>query len=384
MSAEQSTTMAVEKSLPEMRTEATSLLASGSELFEDGDYTDAAAVLGSASELFAKVFGETADECGEAYLMYGKALLNVSIMENEVLGNALEGMELEDDSKTLPQVESPTKLKDQEITVVKSDVAKALNEHFNAYNNLAKHHFAEVTDVCCEDSADSEVEDVNMDTDSPKSPSKPEATSAEETDFPSALDVAAQDTSNLQLAWEMLELAKMIYERKAKDVVPEKKREVLSALWDATSGLGEVLMEAGRFSEALEEFSSCLEARKAVLPADSRTIAEAHFLKSRAEAALGKISESETSIKAAIAVLEARAVNLSKMELSAHLVEEIADLEGLGIDLEEILVEFKEGMTEHTKRKLSAGSPSAKLAGVEKAPKIDDAKPISATTVGIA
>ena len=32
----------------------------------------------------------------------------------------------------------------------------------------------------------------------------------------------------------------MIYERKAKDVVPEKKREVLSALWDATSGLGEV------------------------------------------------------------------------------------------------------------------------------------------------
>ena len=32
----------------------------------------------------------------------------------------------------------------------------------------------------------------------------------------------------------------VIYERKAKDVVPEKKREVLSALWEATSGLGEV------------------------------------------------------------------------------------------------------------------------------------------------
>ena len=55
MSAEKTTTMAVEKSLPEMRTEATSLLASGSELFEEGDYTDAAAELGSASELFAKV-----------------------------------------------------------------------------------------------------------------------------------------------------------------------------------------------------------------------------------------------------------------------------------------------------------------------------------------
>jgi len=384
MSAERVTTYAVEKSLPEMRTEATSLLASGTELFEDGDYTDAAAELGSASELFAKVFGETADECGEAYLMYGKALLNVSIMENEVLGYALEGMELEDDAKTLPQVESPTKLKDEEVTVVKSDVAKAFNEHFNAYNVLAQHHFAEVTDVCCEDSADSEVEDVNMDTDSPKSPSKTDSTSAEETDSPSALDAAAEDTSNLQLAWEMLELAKMIYERKSKNVVPEKKREVMSALWEATSGLGEVAMEAGNFSQALEEFSSCLEARKSLLPKDSRSIAEALFQKSRAEAALRKTAESELSVRAAVAVLEERVVNLSKMELSPHLVEEIADLESLGVDLEEILVEFKEGVTEQTKRKLSAESPSAKLAGVEKVPKIDDAKPVSATAVGTA
>jgi len=291
-------------------------------------------------------------------------------------------MELEDDSKTLPQVESPTKLKDEEISAVKSDVVKAFNEHFNAYNVLAQHHFAEVTDVCCEDSAEAEVEDVNMDTDSPKSPSK--STSAEETDSPSTLEAAAEDTSNLQLAWEMLELAKMIYERKSKNVAPEKKREVMSALWEASSGLGEVAMEAGNFSQALEEFSSCLEARKSLLPKDSRSIAEAHFQKSRAEAALRKTAESESSVRAAIAVLEERAVNLSKMELSPHLVEEIADLESLGVDLEEILVEFKEGVTEQTKRKLSAESPSAKLAGVEKVPKIDDAKPVSATAVGTA
>jgi len=349
-------------SLPEMRTEATSLLNSGAEHMEDGNYTDAAADLGAASEMFAKVFGETGEECGEAYLLYGKALLNVSIMESEVLGNALDGMELEDDSKTLPQVESPSKLKEEEKTAVMGDVTKAFNEHFNAHNLLAMHHFAEGSDE------DSDVEDVEMETDSP---SKPDSS-------------AAEDTSNLQLAWEMLELAKVIYERKAKDVAPEKKREVLSAIWEASSGLGEVAMEAGNFSQALDEFSSCLEARKAVLPTDSRSIAEAYFQKSRAQAALGKIGDSEGSIKAAISVLEERAVNLSKMELSPHLVEEIADLEGLGIDLEEILVEFKEGVTEHTKRKLSAGSPSAKLAGVEKAPKIDEAKSISAPTVGVA
>ena len=87
------------------------------------------------------------------------------------------------------QVESPTKLDEKEKVAVVSDVAKAFNEHYNAINVLAKHHFAE-------DSDDSEVEDVNMDTDSSNSPSKPESASAE-------------DTSNLQLAWEMLELAKV-------------------------------------------------------------------------------------------------------------------------------------------------------------------------------
>ena len=38
----------------------------------------------------------------------------------------------------------------------------------------------------------------------------------------------------------------MIYERKLKNVVPEKKKEVMSALWEATSGLGEVNLYTGR------------------------------------------------------------------------------------------------------------------------------------------
>ena len=176
-------------------------------------------------------------------------------------------------------------------------------------------------------------------------------------------------------------------------------------------------MEAGNFTQALAEFSSCLDARTSVLPKDSRyltlsayprsmhffiwilfrSIAEAHFQKSRAQAALGQMTESEVSIKAAIAVLEERALNLAnwaigftsvlpnaKMELSSPLTEEIAELEELTVELEEILVEFKEGLSEQTKRKLSAGSPSAKLAGVDKAPKIDEAKPISSTSVGTA
>lgn len=356
-------TSVADVSLPEMRALATSTLHMGKESFVEGNFTDAAAELGVACENFAKVFGELGEECGEAYLSYGKALLHVAIMENEVLGNALEGMEVEEASSTSDsQVESPTKLKEEEQVEVQGKVVQALTENFTKHNLIAKHHNVE-------ESEDSGDEDVEM----TESPSKAEDT------------VAAEDLANLQLAWEMFELAKVIYSKKVKDTVAEKRMEAQTSLWDAMTGLGEVSFETGNYDLALEEFTSCLLARQAELPKDSRSIAESHFQIARTHAALGKMIDCEASIKAAILVLEERASNLSKMEISPHLIDEIADLEELGISLEETLAEFKEeslNPSEQMKRKLSAGSPSAKLSGIDKAPKIDDAKAIGATTVG--
>ena len=50
----------------------------------------------------AILIGDTADECGEAYLSYGTALLDLSRMESGVLGNALDGIDSEDDDKPSP------------------------------------------------------------------------------------------------------------------------------------------------------------------------------------------------------------------------------------------------------------------------------------------
>ena len=53
--------------------------------------------------------------------------------------------------------------------------------------------------------------------------------------------------------------SQMIYERIAKDVSVEKKKEVLTALWDATSGLGEVTCKLLLFFYELSVLLTCYQ-----------------------------------------------------------------------------------------------------------------------------
>merc|ERR1711973_1012952 len=56
---------------------------------------DAVSNFSEACELMVKHKGETAIESAEGYLYYGKALLELSRVESGVLGNALDGVDME-------------------------------------------------------------------------------------------------------------------------------------------------------------------------------------------------------------------------------------------------------------------------------------------------
>merc|ERR1712098_970853 len=70
------------------------LIESGKELLTAGEIPAAVEELSEACEFLSKEFGEAAEECAEAYLYYGKALLELAKLENQVLGNALDGFDV--------------------------------------------------------------------------------------------------------------------------------------------------------------------------------------------------------------------------------------------------------------------------------------------------
>merc|ERR1719319_2169793 len=97
---------------------------------------------------------------------------------------------------------------------------------------------------------------------------------AMETEKPSEeKHIEEEDPSHLQRAWEMLELAKNIYSRMAG--IPANIRTLY--VCDTLLALGEVSVENKNYSQAVEDFTSCLEKRKDKLPNDMREIAETQY-----------------------------------------------------------------------------------------------------------
>nr|DBA17748.1 TPA: hypothetical protein GDO54_016075 [Pyxicephalus adspersus] len=140
--------------------EAKKLLGVGSKHMVMRDFHQAVSVLQEACKLLAKKYGETADQCADAFFSYGVALLELARMENGVLGNALEGMpEEEDDEKEEedPNIPSASNLDKKQRKKLREQV----------YDAMAEEEKPEKSDAG-EPSTDEKAEnDVHMEEDKP-------------------------------------------------------------------------------------------------------------------------------------------------------------------------------------------------------------------------
>ena len=109
----------------------------------------------------------------------------------------------------------------------------------------------------------------------------------------------------MQLAWEILELAKQIYERQA-----QKDPGANPRLADSLLRLAEVAIESENYTSAIEDLQKCLGIQTASLPADSRSLAETHYQLGVAYTFTTDFAEAIKSFEAAAAIIQQRLDNL--------------------------------------------------------------------------
>ncbi|MEQ2245132.1 hypothetical protein ILYODFUR_024528 [Ilyodon furcidens] len=258
--------------------EAKKLIGTGKRHLVMDDVVSAVSVFQDACSMLAAKYGDTAEECGEAFFLYGKSLLELARMENDVLGNAMEGVPEESEEEEQPS-----------------------NSNIESADNL--------------DGDDDEDEHND------------------------GQDNEEEDVGNLQLAWEMLELSKVIFKRK------ESKDDQLMAA-QAYLKLGEVSAETGNYPQALEDFQECLTMQLKHLPPHSRLLAETHYHVATTLCSMDQYNQAIQHYNSSIKVIETRLAMLQEIidgdDGAAEEKSELEELNQLLPDIREKVEDAKE------------------------------------------
>ncbi|KPP65455.1 histone-binding protein N1/N2-like [Scleropages formosus] len=293
--------------------EAKKLMGTGKRHLVMGDAVSAVAVLQEACAMLAKRYGDTADECGEAFFLYGKALLELARLENTVLGNALDGVPEEeseageklDDSK----IESADNVDEETKAELREQVYDAMSEREAEKSKME----------------DGEKErETSLEKESVKSPLKDCA--------PSQKDEMMADGSE-----------KSSEGKDSEEEGPEVKGEKAPSKELQKDGGAEKMEEdGGNYSQALEDFQECLAIQLKHLPSHSRMLAETQYqlgltfgYTSQYNKAIQHFNNSIQVIESCLAALQEA---IDKAEGSESVVEEQKEME----ELKQLLPDIRE------------------------------------------
>ncbi|XP_029489051.1 histone-binding protein N1/N2-like isoform X4 [Oncorhynchus nerka] len=296
--------------------EAKKLIGVGNRHLVMGDVVSAVNVFQEACGMLAERYGDTADECGEAFFLCGKSLLELARMENTVLGDALEGVPEESSEEGEKQenskFESADNLDEETRDELRMQVYDAMAEkettHGEAGATEPKGKMEAEEEGAAEGAAKSPVKNGNEHLEPPVTgvEKTPEGKAEDDDDDDddegegTAEDKESEEeVGNLQLAWEMLEVAKVIYKRK------ENEADQLMAA-QAYLKLGEVGAESGNYPAAVEDFQDCLALQLKHLPPHSRLLAETHYQLGMTYCYIGQYSQAIQHYSSSVKVIEGR------------------------------------------------------------------------------
>jgi len=361
----------------EVLEEATTLLSTGKRNMLVNDVPAAVSSLAKACELVSGQFGETANECAEPYFYYGKALLELSRMESGVLGNALDGVPEEEGEGNDSKIEDPEKLSEEEKKTVESKVSDAFEENSETLEKAEEVKGAlelntEAIDTPKEDEAES-MDEGNTESESEEADKENVDGIEKEGEKETKADAEEEEPSNLQLAWEMLEMAKIVFSKQIEvGTDASKKPELEERLCSTILLLGEVSIENENYKQAVDDIKTCLE-KQVNMPKDSRLRAETHYQLGVALGFSGLFDEAVESLNSAVAVLKERIERLKKADGTDEVKKELSELEALLPEIAEKISDTKD------MKKEAASKPEEKKEFDAK--KSGDDKPVSSIAV---
>ncbi|KAI7907562.1 uncharacterized protein BX663DRAFT_533892 [Cokeromyces recurvatus] len=273
----------------QLKNTAKTLIEEGKAAYDSKYYDESVSRLGEACQLLDEVNGDLAPENGDAYFLYGKALLQLAIQQNSVLGQSAQA--------------SASKVEEQ-LAVTKEQEVESKNPLFqlNAIPDFS-----------------SNVEDDDDDDD----------------DEEGAGENAEDD---FETAWDILDVARIIFEK-------SEDKETKLKLADVHLYLGDVSLETEKFNEALVDYEKAIEIKQSILKDDNRELAEAHYKYALAlEFSTEKSDQAVPELKKAVNVLKKRLEFLEsdenikgkgkEMDLSQEASSEIKEIKELIPDIE--------------------------------------------------
>merc|ERR1719154_383950 len=293
-----------------------------------------------------------AKEMCDYHFNYGTALLEVARLEENVLGNALSGVEEKEEvadevDKALAEnfkggnkkVETEAKKSDEKKETEKTDEKKEAEKKEAEKTDEKKE--AEKTDEKKEAEKTDEKEEATKSDDKKEKESemetdavvadkkedaadKPEAEEKEDSEEETAEEDDAmeedaasdaaiaddddsqestqeEDVSTLQLAYEVLEISKTIYER-----INERTEEENLKLSQVYLKLGEVASENEQYEESVTQYTLCLKLQETLLPADDRLLAETNYQLGLAHSFADDYGPALKHIESAVAIIKTR------------------------------------------------------------------------------
>ncbi|KAF9212036.1 hypothetical protein BGZ59_007302 [Podila verticillata] len=207
----------------------------GSKAFVFQDYELAVEKFGLASEMLGQVYGEMSPKNADTLFLYGKALLEFAIQQSSVLGGVTE------------------KKSEKELQAVVDAVTGGAPGSSSAPNS---NRFVFEGDDDDEDEEEEE-EEANA--------GEGNAAGVEGEEAP-----AQDDNDDFAVAWDVLDLARVLYHKIGTE-------EALLKLGDVHMALGDVSLESENFEQAVADFREALLVKESRLESDDRQLAEAHY-----------------------------------------------------------------------------------------------------------